>query len=154
MGKLNSKRISNREKDLLKELVVQLIKADIKIDGNVNSDELIVYSTKDEIPELYEKLVEVISKSPYPEIWRLNAFRTRPVLEFPNSGFYPFIKAIYPVIGYGDWHHIYSLEICCCPKIYMTQVMKYLMKEEIEKEDLIFGDEYGNLHTFDYPLIY
>lgn len=152
-GNLNIKKILSKQMDLLRTLAGKLQNAQIYIDGNINSDELIIGTSKEEIPALYERIMEIIHNEENPEIWRVDVFRTQPLLPYPITAFCPFVKQIYPVINYGEhWWDNYWTEFCCTPKVYMTQVMKFWQGQEIEEGDLLFGDEYGNIQTFSSPL--
>jgi hypothetical protein len=147
LGKLNASRIATRQKMMLATLVTLLQNATVDIDGNINSDELIIPVHKNDAVKLLEKVKQIISQTEHPEIWRVDLFRVRPILSHPTTAFYPFVRDTFTDNG-KFWS-----SFACTPKLYMTQVIKYYMKKPIERGDLLFGDEFGNIHTFDYPII-
>jgi len=147
LGKLNASRIANKQKAMLATLVTLLQENDVDTDGNINSDELIIHVHKDDASKLLEKIKKIISQTEHPEVWRVELFLVRPLLPYPTTSFYPFIKDTV-----SDDNKFWTT-IACTPKIYMTQVIKYFMGKPIERGDLLFGDEFGNIHTFDYPIV-
>jgi len=159
LGKLNTKRIASKEKEILRSIVEPLREAGIQVDGNINTDEIIISTTKQDAIKDYATIKEVLDSLPNPEIWRVDIFRTKPLLKYPTSGFYPFVRDTH-IIQDKDTTSKQSkqakqkvwTEFCCMPKVYATQAIKYWKGEEIEENDLVFSDEYGNIHTFSYPL--
>ena len=167
LGKLNAKRIQRKQMDTLKSIIEPLQNVGIDIlapgNGNINSDEIIISATNENVIEMYQKIRTVIDKQLNPEIWRVEIFATEPLIYKPTSGFYPFvrytIKDIYTdldVLG-QDIIDLYFekswVQFCCVPKVYMTQVIKEWLGEPIIDMDLRFSDEYGNIHTFDHPIV-
>lgn len=147
LGKLNASRIANYQKKLLLDVVTILKKEHIEIDGTINSDELIIPASKNDAFQKLELIKNLIAKTEYPNIWRIEVFRVRPLIEYPTTSFYPFIKDTFTN------NEKYWTSFVCTSKIYMTQVIKYFMNNKIDKYDLTFADEFGNIHTFDYPLV-
>jgi len=161
LGKLNAKRIQGRQKDLLKSIVQPLQDIGISIDGNINSDEIIISVNQDDesIPhemvfddawEMQEKIVEVLNASPYPDIWRVEVFRVQPLIETPETVFYPFVRDTFT--DHDDMRKFWT-QFRCVSKVYMTQVINFWKKGKVDNGDLLFADEFGNIHTFDYPII-
>ncbi len=149
MGKLNTRRIMNTEKEYLRALILMLQEANIEVDGNINSDEIIISSTEDKVKDLYGQIREVITQHPHPAIWRVSIFNTQPLLEHSTSGFYPFVR--YNINDPNDFSNCW-VEFRCGGKEYHTQLIKYWLHSPIEDGDLKWADYYGNIHTFDYAI--
>ncbi len=142
-GKLNIKRIGNKEKEIIMSIIDPLRDAGITVDGNLNTDELIISTTKENYMKDYVTIERVLKSSAHPDIWRVEIFRVRPLLENPTSSFYPFVRTNFTNV---DGKFKIWTEFVCLPKIYTNQAIKYYTGQEVKKKDLAFCDEYGEVH--------
>jgi len=157
IGKMNSKRINSQQKDYLRSLVAELQEKDIEVDGNINTDEIIIGSTKEEVMELYHRVKAVVDANEHSDIWRIEVFHVEPILDSINH-FNPFVRRtmINPddVAGFGDPDARLWTEFNCFEKkIFYTQVMHFWEGKPITNGDLLFADEYGFVHTYDHPIV-
>jgi len=157
LGKLNAKRIAGKEKELLKSIVEPLRNENIIIDGNINSDEIILETCQTNMLKDYYKVNQILNSLPHSQIWRVEIFKVRPLLDNPVNGFYPFVRnnlILNSTINNDTTNMKCWTEFCCMPKIYTMQAIKFYLGEKIRKRDRVFSDEYGNIHTFDYPIFH
>lgn len=142
-GKLNIKKIGTKEKEIIMTIVDPLLDAGITIDGNINTDEIIISTTKENSMKDYATIERVLKSSIYPDIWRVQIFRIKPLIENPTSSFYPFVRNNFTNVDdiFKSW-----IEFVCLPKIYTSQAIKYITGQKIKKKDLVFCDEYGEVH--------
>lgn len=139
-GKLNINRIHNKEKELLESIIEPLKNAGIIIDGHINTDEIIISTTKENCFKDRETIKKILD----PNIWKIDIIRIMPLVDEPKSAFYPFVKDTF--ICMEDNKFKFYTEFVCLPKFYILQAIKFWQGGKIEKYDLALCDEFGDLY--------
>lgn len=137
LGQLNHKRIINVEYKLMSELYIKL-KDQFNIIGKVNSDEIIIEVTKDNIFDTFNQLKKLIDT----KLWRITPFKIDPI---GSTSF--FLKT-----DYDDLHKECRLSIKNVPKAFHLQAMKFVKNIpiiELDRKTTIKEGKYEFTATMD-----
>lgn len=145
-GKLNIKKIATKQKELLMSIVGPLIDAGIIIEGCINTDEIIIKTSRGTCLKDKETIMTILNnfENFNSNIFKVNIFRILPVCKTSRSSFYPFVKQNFIKITDSKAH--FWTEFVFTPKFYILQTMKFWQGLEIQKEDLALCDEFGDLY--------